>query len=238
MADISIWVITASERIDPDDLRILAADEQARAGRFRRSRDAAAYVATRAAARRILAPRLGVDPDELIIGRADCPGCGSPTHGPPRIVAPATHLGISLSRTGRTGLVAISPETEVGVDVETIPTSTTGIPRSVLTQRECSHLDDLPEYEQTAAFCRCWVRKEAVTKAAGVGIVGNLAALEVNPQVDGGATVRHTILGLTTREWRVRDVVIGPGLAAAVAFPARWGADNVVVQLVGFVPAS
>jgi 4'-phosphopantetheinyl transferase len=70
---------------------------------------------------------------------------------------------------------------------------------------EMSAYRDIPRQGQVIAFFRMWTRKEAVLKAAAVG-------LSVNPRDFSVASVEK-VLGL----WSVFDLDTGPGYAAALA---------------------
>ncbi|MEP7225246.1 MAG: 4'-phosphopantetheinyl transferase superfamily protein [Actinomycetota bacterium] len=80
-------------------------------------------------------------------------------------------LRFNISRAGQVGLLAVAEEARVGVDIEPlgrIP-ARWAIVHAALTERERLAL---PTDETAAAdsFLRSWVRKEALLKAAGVGL--------------------------------------------------------------------
>ncbi|WP_441249251.1 4'-phosphopantetheinyl transferase family protein [Kitasatospora sp. McL0602] len=218
--DVAVWALPIGPTPEPADIALLAPDERARMARYVRPEDAARFAAGRAATRRVLARHLGVPPGVIELGHQVCPGCGSPEHGPPRVASPQTSLSFSFSGAARHALIAVAPGGPVGVDIETVrPADLATLARHYLSPAEAAHLEHLPPGEQLTAFYRIWVRKEAVTKASGVGIVTDLRAVCVSPGSAGPVTVRHTV-GDGPDTWTVTDLPVEPGVAAAVARPA------------------
>ncbi|MFD7623004.1 4'-phosphopantetheinyl transferase family protein, partial [Streptomyces sp. NPDC059802] len=137
LARTQVWWWELPERVDPADAALLGPAERARLRRFRSERAAASFTRTRAAARRALGTLLGVSAAEVVLGREQCPGCGDPCHGPPRLDHPEVPLAISLSRTTGLGLLAVSEGARVGVDVEALrAVRGDALTRSTLTPRE------------------------------------------------------------------------------------------------------
>ncbi|MFJ6015107.1 4'-phosphopantetheinyl transferase family protein [Streptomyces sp. NPDC092952] len=216
-----VWWWPLGARTDPADYAVLDEVERGRAQRFHAEADAAAFTATRAAARRAVAGLLGVQPEEVAFGRRICPGCGDPEHGPPAVTRPPVPLAVSLSRTAGAGALAVRAGTWVGVDVEALrPVEPAGLAEVVLTASEGAHILGLPPGPaRDAAFHRAWTRKEAVVKAVGLGLLGMpLNTLDVAPAQDGPVHVVHRYRGEETH-WQVTDIGTGGPWAAAVARP-------------------
>jgi len=80
-------------------------------------------------------------------------------------------LHVSLAHTSALAVAAITRAVEIGVDVEPVRAAP---PRAVLAQlltdRETAAVSALQPSARGRAFTRAWVRKEAVLKAAGVGL--------------------------------------------------------------------
>lgn len=119
----------------------------------------------------------------------------------------------SISRAGQVGLLAVAEEAQVGVDIEPlgrIP-ARWAVVREALTERERSVL---PTDESSAAdaFLRSWVRKEALLKAAGVGLSVEPRLVELR-----GIEIVAVPSELgTTESWALVDLTL-PGHVAAVA---------------------
>jgi 4'-phosphopantetheinyl transferase len=225
-----VWWWRPPTRIIPADLALLTTEEFRRALSMLAERDAAAFVHTRAGARRALAGLLGIAPESVELGRHQCPGCGDFGHGPPRIEAPDVPLAISLSRTADCGVFAVGPGTTIGVDVEAVrPVRQAPLSDSVLTDNESAYLGSLaPGPARDAGFHRIWTRKEAVVKAVGLGLLGTvLNRLETWPAHRGPVSVVHTYAGRTT-DWSVQDLRLNDKVAAAVARPAGPSASGSV----------
>ena len=152
----------------------------------------------------ILAAYLDIDPRTLEY--ATLPG-GKP------ILADGA-LEFNLSHSGHLALVAVSRDLQVGVDLEH-PRSfrnQAGMAQRICTARELEHLAQATDEDQ---LLRLWVRKEAVVKATGEGLVAEVKQIDVlDRKVAGG--------------WLCIDLpqvgaehVRADGYRAAVALPDR-----------------
>jgi 4'-phosphopantetheinyl transferase len=119
----------------------------------------------RAALRRLLGDLLALRPERVPLGSDG----GRPVVELPEGF-PAVH--VSCSASGPVGLVALSCGDAVGVDVERIAAEDpeTAAREGWLTADERVALAQLPAAERRVAVTRCWVQKEAVLKAEGVGL--------------------------------------------------------------------
>jgi 4'-phosphopantetheinyl transferase len=198
------------------DLAILAAPELQRFEGMLAAAGAR-FAGSRAAVRRILADCLEVEPSRLVIGRKACPGCGSSEHGPPVVLEPPTTLEFSVSRSGDSWLVAVTDGVPLGVDIEAADAVDFElVSRLVMTAAELAALRSaIGDEERRSLFLRVWTRKEAVLKAAGVGLVAPLDQIDVQPTSAGPVLVPHE--GMV---WSVQNVELGTEHQAAVATPA------------------
>ena len=229
---VEVWRADLPEHLADEDVELLGTEERRRMERYLRPIDAARFVGSRASARRVIASYLSVTPDEVVIAHEVCPACGSSEHGPPHISSPHTSATFSLSRSGPFALVAVAESGAVGVDVEVeardFPYD--DVAGRFLSEHERAQLATWPEAERRRAFYRCWVRKEAVVKAVGVGIVADLAGVEVAPEKSGPVAVDmpegalwHPHIeghGEWCERWTVHDVPLPQGVAGALALPA------------------
>lgn len=151
---------------DQADSAILSADELARAADFRRAADAGAFIARRAALRRILAQRLGIAPADVRLT--------TNAHGKPLLADGTVHF--SLSHRRGVSVIALADQ-PVGVDLEFADSQVEieAIAAWFFAPDEREALRPLTEDERREWFFRLWTRKEAFVKALGVGISGGFA---------------------------------------------------------------
>ncbi|GAA1487628.1 4'-phosphopantetheinyl transferase family protein [Brachybacterium sacelli] len=143
----------------------LVAPEDLVAARARRGFHGDRTLAGRAALRLLLAHVLGAAPtcaQDMVVERA-CERCGAP-HGRPR----APGMSLSGSTSQDQVLVAVAAqEVQVGVDVQDPPISLwPGFDAAVRHPRERQHR----ETDGLRSGISLWARKEALLKAAGVGL--------------------------------------------------------------------
>jgi 4'-phosphopantetheinyl transferase len=155
-------------------------------------------VLLRAALRLALGNELGLAPDLVPLSTTPL--------GRPTVATPADLDG-SCSASGELGIVAVGRR-RTGIDVEAVtPWSAAVLDEGWLAAGERRALVRLPEAARAVAVTRCWTQKEAVLKALGTGLCGNLAA-----------TV--TEVGRTDGEvagWPVHDVPVPHGWVASLA---------------------
>lgn len=182
---------------------LLDAHERARVSRQRLPHERDARTLAYALHRLWLAHALGCDAVDVPLYR-DADGC-------PRLVGDIAWT--SLSHAGGLLAFAAGGAGPVGVDIE--PASRARVMDEIA--GEVCHPDDMshrvspPQSMREAALLELWVRKEAVLKAAGVGLripMTSFAAWRREPvRVPGFA-----------QAWQVRSLDAGPGAVAAVAF--------------------
>ncbi|ACY47815.1 4'-phosphopantetheinyl transferase family protein [Rhodothermus marinus] len=136
----------------------LSEDEHRRLAGFRRVQRRRAFLLGRAAARQLLAERLGVTPERVpLVARPD---------EPPQV--PGTGLFVSIAHADEVALAAVAPH-PIGADLERIRPRPPELYRYVLHPDEYSllrHFGDDPG----RAVIWCWAFKEAVLKGLGVGL--------------------------------------------------------------------
>ena len=190
---------------------VLSRDERERAGRFRFGRHRDRFIVARSALRRILSVYGAGAPAEIRLRYGP--------KGKPRL---ASDCGIefNVSHSEDLAVVAVAQGSEVGIDVERIRAMPSGraIARRFFSATEAAMLERLPAAEFGEAFWRCWTRKEAYVKARGDGLSLPLDSFDVSLEAPG------RLLLLATRpdageahHWRLLDVNVGPGYAAALA---------------------
>ncbi|MGH8916793.1 MAG: 4'-phosphopantetheinyl transferase family protein, partial [Actinomycetes bacterium] len=171
-ADVLVWWWPIRDgRASASDLALLDTEELSRAHAFTSTSRAAEFISSRATIRRIMSDYLRIPARDISLGRAPCGGCGDIGHGPPAIVRPAISPRISFSHTKGLGMLAVSAH-PVGIDAEPVrEIPVAEVAGVALTPRERGAVLAEPAgAARSRAFLRCWTRKEAVLKAAGVGI--------------------------------------------------------------------
>lgn len=152
------------------DLLTLSPAELERARHFPDDHRRGRWVAARAFMRAALAQAVGADPASL---RLDTAASGKP-------MLPAGPF-FSLAHSGDLALLAISPEAEVGADIEEVEPSLAEPPSAerFFSEAERAELELLDPPERARRFFQLWTAKEAYRKATGEGVTvaGALSAM-------------------------------------------------------------
>ena len=187
----------------------LDATEIARADAFLRPRDRRHFTAARSWLRRMLAAHLGRRPADLVFVEGP--------HGKPRLAEESGRLDFNLSHSDGHGLLVVSPGFAIGADIEAEREIEDKLAERFFSALEVRALDALPKAERTAAFFRCWSRKEAYLKALGSGLATPLDGFTVS--LDAGDARLVEVAGEPgeASHWRMADLAPAPGLAGAVA---------------------
>ncbi|WP_246174178.1 4'-phosphopantetheinyl transferase family protein [Paraburkholderia hayleyella] len=199
-------------------LALLSADERRQAQAFQRHEDVLRFVTVRAALRVLLGHALNRAPHTLALTRD--------AHGRPQLAGAAPGgLDFNVSHAGAYGLIALSTAASVasaasgyrvGVDLEVCRSAFDWRSVAALTldheeQAELAALESAAA--QRAAFFESWVAKEALLKAAGVGITEGLNIAPLYPRRGEQERV----------EWRAATQARWPGFAACwVAAPEGY----------------
>jgi 4'-phosphopantetheinyl transferase len=221
---VHVWhldLVAAAETRGLADL--IDAQEWFRSQGLRDADDRRQFIAAHAAQRILLGCYLGCAPEtvRLEYGSNGKPrGCG---------IEGAPDIRFNASRTRGRTVFAFALGKDVGVDVEEIsdrldPLDVAG---HALSRDEAQFLRARPAAAQRNAFFSLWVRKEAFLKACGTG----LAIPPSHVETAGDGAVR--IKGKRQRGWRVQDVVLATGYAAAICSEGDQSHDVVVREMNG-----
>jgi 4'-phosphopantetheinyl transferase len=168
--DVHVWHVAPELVSDPGLIRrygaLMSGDERARHARFVFPADQHIYLVARALVRTTLSKYADVEPDAWTF--KDGP------YGRPEITGPSgvPQLHFSLSHTKGLVALAVSSQSEVGIDVEGISERASGldIARHYFASSEADALKALPPERQGRAFLEYWTLKEAYIKATGLGL--------------------------------------------------------------------
>jgi 4'-phosphopantetheinyl transferase len=166
--DLHVWAVRLDDARAPwaMQLAVLAADERARAERFRVEDARRRFVLSRYALRTQLAHYLSFPAAEIVFNYD--------ASGKPRLAnaGGATGLNFNLAHSDDLALVAITRGCAVGVDVEQLRDVQhwPEIAERYFHPTEVAEINALDSGERAAAFMRCWTAKEAILKALGTGI--------------------------------------------------------------------
>ncbi len=210
----------------PEDEAVLDAGERHRSTTIRHPGARARFVVAHATLRRLLADLLGADPTTFQI-TAD-------RTGRPR-VAPMTRWSISLSHTHDAVAVAAGRDVEVGVDIERLDRDWLPPLGRWCTAPEVAACR-APGTETGPLAVRLWTGKEALAKAAGVGMrmsfhdFGVLEPTVLDPRPRSGrndpATGAIRWLDLSPRHaiaLAILPVALEGGVRSARRLPSRCG---------------
>jgi 4'-phosphopantetheinyl transferase len=212
--DVHVWRVDL-EQTDDAVKRFgttLDAAERVRASRFYFERHRRAFVVGRGFLRDVLGRYLQSQPQELEFSYG--------AYGKPALNGEhkATKLRFNMSHSHNVGLLAITEERVIGVDVEHIRAdfATEEIARRFFSRCEVDVFNTLAKEEQVAAFFRCWTRKEAFIKATGRGLSQALDGFDVTL----GPGVEAELLRVEDDDasrWSMCDIDVGQDYAAALA---------------------
>ena len=191
----------------------LSEDEKHKANRFVFAKDRDAFVAGRGSLRKILGGYLDCRPEQVRFSYN--------RFGKPGLAAPEDcGLRFNVSHSRGIGVVAVTQDREVGVDIEYVDPDfdVLSVAAGAFFGNEVARLKSLPEESRTAAFFEGWTRKEASLKAMGDGLSSSseqqLAVSAI--QNEQRATFTTTVSGKVTH-WTLISLQTGDEFKAALA---------------------
>lgn len=152
---------------------LLSEDETRRAERFRLPALRRRFVAGRGAVRAILAEYLSVEPKQLVFTHG--------SHGKPSLADPLCNIQFNVSHSNDLMVAAICREWPIGVDIEKEDPRfhAVDIAARYFCERERDEIARRGGQAGLRAFFQLWTAKEAVLKAASVGLTLELSKLEI-----------------------------------------------------------
>lgn len=184
-------------------------DEHARAARFPRQEDSVRNLLGRTMLRKIAVHYGGMDPTQII---------RSNTWGKPEL--PGCTVGCNVSHAGNQVWVAVSRYQRVGIDIA-LANATQECHDLVagLHPDEIAALRRMPDGK--LATIRCWSRKEAISKATGMGIALPLRAYAVDCDRQPAGWLRLAPPGSVCENWTTVDLPVGKDYVGALAIDGR-----------------
>ncbi len=191
----------------------LSGEEARTAGAFAFDDDRRTYVAAHALLRRALREMLSGEEPRLVREPQ-----GRPELDPAQRGRPA--LSFNLTHTRGFAACALLRGAPVGVDAEDIrrPLDIAAVARRWFAPSEVRLLEELPPDGRADMFFRIWTAKEAILKAAGLGLRISPERFAVAPGAGRAAIPEE--LGIPTR-WRLAELRPLPHIRLAVAAPGR-----------------
>ena len=195
---------------------ILSDDERQRAVRFRFDEPRQRFATCRTTLRKLLGSCCGILPNAVPLRYGD--------HGKPELsfteLEPhLPRIEFSVSHSGDLGLIAITKESAVGIDIEECnpAVKTLRLAQRFFAPPEAAELSQLPPEKQLAGFYRGWTCKEAYIKATGLGMSLSLSSFCVTIDPDQPASLHHVVNQPTEpQRWTIQSGDVAPNYAAAV----------------------
>lgn len=203
-APIALWLVDLSGPCDPHSATGLSRTEQNRADRFLHDVDRNRYLSAHAALRAIVERHWHVPPSAQDYRQAACGGWS---------LADRPFHSLSLSYARDHALIGLARAHAIGVDLEVSAAvqDVDGLALSYLSATELAAYRRLDPVLRNTAFLQAWTRKEACTKALGLGLHAPLQALDV-----GIDDARRTILS-GGHQIELDSFPAAPGFVAAWA---------------------
>lgn len=229
--EVELWRVSLDQ---PPELAagsrdVLSPDEQERARRFFFERDRRRFTVGRSVLRHLLADYLGCDAAEIVFRYG--------ANGKPAVGSPAmADLHFNVAHSEGMALYGFTRAGEIGVDVEAIRELPDWefIAATCFSPEEQQRVATAPADRRLAQFFAAWTRQEAVLKATGLGLGGEVRWRRAKPR----SGPPHTPWGLKgytdgynpaftaarPPALRIYPVGIGEGFAATLAIGAdvRW----------------
>jgi 4'-phosphopantetheinyl transferase len=161
---IDVWTIDSGKlNSTTEDEHLLSGAEVERAAKFATQKLRSRYISAKAAIRKILGEYLNVQPEQLIVE----------THqaGKPYIKSPIYRLFFNLTYVDNVALLAVYPESDIGIDAESkdAEINVQEVSDLMLSEKEKKSMREFPSAEHQKILIEQWVVKESLVKAVGSG---------------------------------------------------------------------
>ncbi len=215
---IQAWVWQAREGESETFRQALSEGEKQQADRFFHNRDRARWTVSRARTRQLLGEVMGVEPASIAFGLA--------ARGRPFVVGKGSAVpDFNVSHSENVGVLAVSYDAQVGVDVEAIRPIGDDEIAWALSPDERDQLERADPAERLETFFRFWTLKEAFMKGTGLG--ASLPLHDFDIRLDGPRLQRLADSPGEPERWRFAEAVPAQGTRAAIA--ARTDGQDITV---------
>jgi 4'-phosphopantetheinyl transferase len=209
-----VWIADLDTLDATEDF--LSDDERNRAARFRFAHDRRRFCAARTLLRRLLGDRLGLAGPAVRLGAGPW--------GKPFLLDPAAgsqlapHLEFNLSHSGPLAVFAVA-EQPLGVDIERADPDLEwpALAQRFFAPEEYRAISTLPDGDRREAFFACWTRKEALVKAAGLGLSYPLDAFEVSVDPDAPPALLAGADPFVPTCWILYELAVPDGYRSCLA---------------------
>lgn len=218
--EIDLWSVDLDS--DPAStgtlFELLSDDEKARANKYVFERDRTHFITCRATARKILGSYLGTGPQKIRFS--------TNRYGKPFLAAPDGDWRFNVSHSQGLGVIAVSLNREIGVDIEYINRDfdVLGIAPNVFSAADFSQLRSLSSSELAAKFFAGWTRKEAFLKAMGDGLSSSDELQSAVSWISDEDVVYRTIEGGKATDWSLTSFEIHEEFKASLVVEGKIGA--------------
>lgn len=196
---------------------LLSDDEKSRANKYVFAKDRTHFIACRATLRKILGGYLGVNPQKIrfLTGR----------YGKPFLAPQDCDLRFNVSHSQGLGVVAVSQNREIGVDIEYINRDfdVLGVAPNVFSAAEFSQMRLLSTIDMAAKFFAGWTRKEAFLKAMGDGLSSSDELQSVVSLISDEDVVYRSIEGGKVTDWSLTSFEIRENFKASLVVEGKIG---------------
>jgi 4'-phosphopantetheinyl transferase len=230
-SEVHIWRVWLNQELRslPNHEVMLSPDELKVASKFFFDRDRNRYIVGRGTLRSILARYLDIHPQKILIVQGQ--------YGKPLLDNNPQQIEFNLSHSQNLALFAFTIGHQIGIDVESI----LPIPdfentaRTFLSSNEMKAFLQLPDEIRLHGFYSVWTRKEALSKALGVGIGNALEKLEISIAPNEKPTLKETHRVIVNgSDWHLLDLRPAPDFIATLAIDC----SEFTLRLLDFPPTS
>jgi 4'-phosphopantetheinyl transferase len=220
--EVHVWRLSlnASQEMIEKLRQYLAADERARAERFRFAKDRNQFIIGRGVLRVLLGRYLDCEPQQIHFAYS--------SYGKPGLDGSQAEAGLqfNLSHSHQLALLAFTYGRQIGIDIEYMRSDVEfeQLAERFFSPDECTVLLGISPALRPETFYNCWTRKEAYIKARGEGLSMPLDQFDVSLRPgEPAALLRSRKDPAEVTRWSLHALTPGEQYAAALAVEgARW----------------